>query len=317
MEKETDLKEDESLYFYIIRSTAQERELCNFEMKYLFNIFPQRNYFKSFHYVLPSRSAFIKQCISILYSCDTLNELVERIIEDKLSYENFKIKYINLEDTSIGYHERRRIEYLIGFNVLGEADVHNPEVVLGVVNVDGKWILGELDDNKNTWNSFNHKPYSYSNALGVRVARSLVNIAVGNNLELKIVDPCCGIGTVVIEALSMGLNIKGFEINPYIAENAKSNLEFFGFKDTISNCSMHDVDEKFDVAIVDLPYGVFTPVTLEEQLNIISTTRRLADKAVLITFENMEDYFRAAGFTPIDRCIIAKGTFKRYITVCK
>lgn len=316
MGKKSNLEEYEQSYFYIINSTVQEEELCNLEMKYLFSVIPDKKYFFSPNYILPSRSAFIKQCISIIYTCDTLNDLVEKIIEENICYDNFKIRYIDLEDSSIAYAERRKIEYLVGFNIIGEADIHNPEVVLGVANIDGKWIFGVLEDNKNTWNKHNHKPYSYSNALNVRVARSLVNIAIGNNLELKLVDPCCGIGTVVIEALSMGIDVIGYELNSFIADNAKKNLEFFGFNDVIVNCNMHEVDNKFDVAIVDLPYGVFTPVTLKEQLDIIKTSRKLADKVVLITFENMEHYFRYSGFNVTDSCIIAKGTFKRYITVC-
>lgn len=304
-------------YFYIINSTAAEEDLCKLEMKCLFNMIPKSKYFFTNHYILPSRSVFIKQCISIIYTCDSLNDLVKKIQDKKIAYEDFKVRYINLEENSKAYEERRKIEYVIGFNIIGEADVHNPKVILGIVNIDDKWIFGVLEDNKNTWNKHNHKLYSYSNALNVRVARTLVNIATGNDDNLRIVDPCCGIGTVVIEALSMGFNIKGYEINPFIADNAKRNLEFFGYEDVIINGNMHEVEEKFDVAIVDLPYGVFTPVTLKEQLDIIKSTRNLAHKAVLITFENMEHYFKEANFNVIESCIIAKGTFKRYITICK
>lgn len=317
MVNKDNLDETEFSYFYIINSTAAEKELCKLEMRYLFNIITDSRYFFSFHYVVPSRSAFIKQCISVIYSCNSLNDLVKQIQEDKLAYDNFKVRYIDFEKNSIAYEERRKIEYVVGYNILGEADIHNPKVVLGIVNIDDKWIFGVLEDNKNTWNKHNHKPYSYSNALNVRVARSLVNIAAGSNMDLKLVDPCCGIGTVVIEALSMGLNIKGYELNPFIADNAKRNLEFFGFEEVIIHGNMHEVEDKFDVAIVDLPYGVFTPVTRTEQLDIIKSTRRLADKAVLITFEDMDHYFKEVGFTIVDSCIIAKGTFKRYITVCK
>ncbi|MFL0247691.1 TRM11 family SAM-dependent methyltransferase [Candidatus Clostridium stratigraminis] len=311
------LEAAELSYFYIINYTAAEKELCMMEMKYLFNIIPLNKHFFSFHYVIPSRSAFIKQCISIIYSCGSLEELIEQILEDNFSSENFKVRYINFEENNISYEQRRRIEYNIGYKINGEADVHEPEVVFGVVNINGKWIFGVLEDNKNTWDKHNHKLYSYSNALNVRVARALVNIASGNNKNLRLVDPCCGIGTVVIEALSMGLNIRGYELNPMIADNAKRNLDFFGYEDVITNGDMHEIKDKYDAAIVDLPYGVFTPVTLKQQLDIIKSARKIAHKAILITFENMEHYFEEAGFKIVDRCIIAKGTFIRYITVCK
>ena len=39
------------------------------------------------------------------------------------------------------------------------------------------------------------------------------------------IDPCCGIGTVVIEALEQGIDIKGYELVYKIGMNAK--LKFF------------------------------------------------------------------------------------------
>jgi tRNA G10 N-methylase Trm11 len=310
------IDQDENLCFYTVKYPTFEKELCNMEMRCLFNIVPEENFFFSKTYVAPFRSAFIKHCLQVMHTADSLEELAQLVLDKKIYYDDFKIRYVNIEDRSIPYEERRRIEYVIGYNVQGEADIHNPKTLLGVANVDGKWFLGMLEENEAEWQAHNIKPFSYSNALNVRVARALVNMAIGNNMSLSLIDPCCGIGTVVIEALSMGLDIKGYEINPFIAENAKKNLEFFGLKDVITNCSMHDTTEKFHAAIVDLPYGVFSPTTLEEQLGIISTTRKIADKAVFITFENMEEHFKATGFEVLDRCQTNKGKFVRYITIC-
>ena len=44
------------------------------------------------------------------------------------------------------------------------------------------------------------------------MARALVNIATCDDKRLSIIDPCCGVGTVVIEALDLGFNIKGYEL---------------------------------------------------------------------------------------------------------
>jgi tRNA (guanine10-N2)-dimethyltransferase len=310
------ITQDEKLYFYTIKYPTFETELCKMEMKYLFGTVPSEKFFFSPTHVTPSRSAFIKHCLLVMHSADSLDGLAQLVLDNKIAYDDFKVRYINLDDKSIPYDERRKIEYIIGYNIEGEADVHNPKTLLGVANINGKWLLGLLEETEAEWNVHNIKPYNYSNALNVRVARALVNIAVGNNLELKLVDPCCGIGTVVIEALSMGIDIKGYELNPYIAENAKKNLEHFGYKDVVTNINMHDVTDKFDAAIVDLPYGVFSLTTLEEQSAIINTARRLADKVVFITFEDMDEHFISAGFKVMDKCQTNKGKFIRYITIC-
>lgn len=310
----------EKLFFYKINYIPQEESLCRLEMKYLFGKIPEDKYFLSSFYINPSRSPFIKQCISVLYSGDTLDALVEQILSDNLSYDRFKVHFINLEDNDVPFEERRRIEYVIGYNVNGAADIHNPQVHLGVAKVKDTWIFGKYEENDGLWQTHNNRPYHYSNALSTKVARALVNLAVNNDTKCRIIDPCCGIGTVVIEGLSMGLDIIGFEINPLIAQNAQKNLKFLGYADRITNGDMHNIAiaEKFDAAIVDLPYGLFNPITLEEQIAIMRTTRRIADRMVIITFEDMDKYIMEAGFSITDRCVVPKkGDFKRYVTLCE
>lgn len=304
----------DSLYFYTIKSTVFERPLCMMEMKYLFQNPAENGCLLSHNYVNPCRSAFIKYCISVIYIGNTLENIVEKILKNSLSYEGFKVHYIN--DENVPFKERRKTEYIIGYNINGKADMHNPKIILGITKFNDMWIFGELIDNKTKWQTFNHKPYSYSNALGVRTARALCNIAVSNNLSLTLVDPCCGVGTVVLEALSMGINVKGFELNPLVAENAKKNLKYFGYEDVITNENMHNINEKFDSAVVDMPYGLFSITTLKDQLNIIKTTRRIASRAVFITYEDMEDYFLSFGFKVLDKCLFSKGSVTRYITLC-
>jgi len=305
------------LYLYIINFIADEECLCKMEMKYLFKKSPKVKHFFSYHYVDPSRSPFIKQCTSILYSGISTDDIISKIVDDNLFYEKYKVCYFQHDNETIGFREKRRIEYSIGFNILGEAKMDNPEVLLGVINLNGKWILGESERNNSVWKSHIKKPYSYSNALSTRVSRALVNIAVSNDLKCKVVDPCCGIGTVVIEALSMGIDIKGYEINPLIAENSKINLNFFGYDDNITIGDMHYIDDKFDVAIVDLPYGLFSKSTLTQQIDIIKTTRRIANNMIIITFEDMDQHILSAGFHIVDKCNVFKGKFKRYITICQ
>jgi tRNA (guanine10-N2)-dimethyltransferase len=304
------------LYLYTINFIADEESLCKMEMKCLFKKVTKAKYFFSYHYVDPSRSPFIKQCILVMYTGNSMEDIISKLVADNLLYEKYKVCYFDQGNETIGFRAKRSIEYSIGFNILGEAEMDHPEVLLGVVNLNGKWILGEAEINNSTWKTHIKKPYSYSNALSTRVSRALVNIAVCDNLKATVVDPCCGIGTVVIEALSMGIDIKGYEINQLIAENAKINLDFFGYKNIITTGDMHCINDIFDVAIVDLPYGLFSSSTLKEQVDIMKTSRKIAKNMVIITFENMDHHIISSGFNIIARCHVSKGRFKRYITIC-
>ena len=306
-------------YFYCINYPVFEENLCKMEMECLFNQIPSEKKIFSDHYVSPSRSPFIKDMISITYEEDSLEQIVERVKVDNLYYDDFKICYIKLEneEVDVDYKERLRSIREIGLAIAGESEMHNPKVILGVAKVYGRWIFGKYERNDYEWHIHDKKPYSYSNSLSLRVARALVNIAVKNNSDCKLIDPCCGVGTVVIEALSMGINVKGYEINKKIAENAQKNLGFFGYKNVITSGDMHKIEEKYDVAIIDMPYGLFTATTLEKQIALIRTARRITNKLVIVTFEDMDKHIIEAGFNIINKCYVSKGKFKRYINICE
>ena len=145
-----------------------------------------------------------------------------------------------------------------------------------------------------------------------------MNIATADNRNIRLIDPCCGVGTIVIEALDLGINVKGYEINKCIAFNARNNIEYFGYdRDIIISGDMHNIVESFDVAIVDIPYGLYSPVTLEEQMDIIKTSRKIASRVVIITFENMDNIIISSGFKIIDKCYMKKGNMIRQISICE
>src|SRR6185369_6412097 len=93
---------------------------------------------------------------------------------------------------------------------------HHPERVFGIVIIGGRWYFGTYMESEAVWFHHVKKPRSYSTSLSTRVARAVANIAVPNPDGVKAIDPCCGIGTVVVEALSMGIDIVGRDINPLV-----------------------------------------------------------------------------------------------------
>lgn len=304
--------------YYFINCSEMEKELCNMEMKCIFEDVPQNKWIVSKYNFNPSRSPFIKFKISSIYIEDTLDNIIKKIKENKVAYDDFKVNYIKSEDGDVEYKERLSAVREIGLVVTGFPDIHNPKVELAITKFKDKWIFGEFIKNDFKWQKHNDKPHSYSNALTLRMARALVNIAVGNDFTLKVIDPCCGVGTVVIEALDLGIDIIGVEISKPIACNARNNIEFLGYnREIITSGDMNNINEIFDVAIVDIPYGLFSPVTLKEQMDIINTSRRIARKLVIITFEDMDDLITSAGFKIIDKCYLKKCNVKREITICE
>lgn len=321
MKNKIDKNECESTlnkYFYFINCSEMERELCNMEMRSIFGKEPKGKYLFSEKNFNPSRSPFIKLQIKSIYRENNIENIISKIKKDKIAYDNFKVNYIKSEDGDVFYEERLKAVKEVGFVVTGFPDIHNPEIELAITKVKDKWIFGELIKNDFKWQRHNDKPHSYSNAIPLRMARALVNIAVGDNKGLRLVDPCCGVGTVVIEALDLGISVKGYEISKPIACNARNNIEFLGYnREIITSGDMHNINEVFDVAIVDIPYGLFSPVTLKEQVDIINTSRKIARKLVIITFEDMDNLITSAGFKILEKCYMTKGNMVRQISICK
>ncbi|MCR6515536.1 SAM-dependent methyltransferase [Clostridium sp. LY3-2] len=301
---------------YILNYPENEEELCALECRVLFNKESKGKYLFSNYNFDASNSPFIKSALRIKIYKNSLEEVIEEIKEKNISYENFKVIYLRLEDCDISYKERLESVYKVGMAVNGIANIKNPSITLGLVKVQNYWLFGEFDKNNCLWHIHDKKPKSYSNSLSFRVAKSLINIGVGRDRNLKVIDPCCGVGTVILEGLFMGIDIEGVEIKPQIASDCKRNLEFFNYKDVITKGNIKDIEKVYDVSIIDIPYGVFTPTTKEEQELIINSARKISKKLILISFENMDEMLYKAGFKVVDSASFSKGNFIRYISVC-
>jgi tRNA (guanine10-N2)-dimethyltransferase len=306
-----------AMNFYTINYSRFTADLCRLEMSVLFNHLTEEKYFFSNQLIKPSRSPFIKERLVIIYEGESLDSLVGQVLASQFAAEQFRVTYIQAEHGSADYQERLQSGRVLGTAIFGKADIRNPMVTFGVTCVQGKWYFGRYEKNDYSWHYHDKKPHTYSSSISFRVARALVNIGVGPDTGRTLIDPCCGVGTVVIEALSMGIDARGREINKPIAWNAKENVAFFGYPDTITEGDMHDIEEHFDVAIVDIPYGLYQAVTAEEQLEIIKTARRICNRMILVTFENMDEMIAEAGFKLMAKATVSKEKMDRYVNVCE
>lgn len=311
----------QSSYIYTYACSEDELSLCGMELRCLFGREIPAAIFESELEVEVSRSPFIKERIDVMYAGDTLEEIYKMTEQVEVEGQTFKVIFVKTNDLSpaekIEYDERRVIEREIGMRIEGEADVNRPQLVYGIVTLGGRWYFGAYHKNKATWFRQMKKPRSYSIALSTRVARAAVNIAVPDPAGVKAIDPCCGIGTVMVEALSMGIDIVGRDINPFIAAGARTNIAHFGFASEVTLGDIADITEHYDVAIVDMPYNLYSRITPEEQFAILVHARRIADRVVIVAIEAMDEMISSAGFTIMDRCVAKKGAFSRHLMLCE
>ncbi len=119
-------------------------------------------------------------------------------------------------------------------------------------------------------------------AISIRLAKILINLSqVKDNGEL--LDPFCGIGTILQEALLMGINTTGIDSSPEKVDAARKNLERFSKEYKIKNkfrLSIGDAKSlseilKYNVdAIVTEPYLgplIKEKLSIEEAKKIIDS----------------------------------------------
>ncbi|MCR8643525.1 RsmD family RNA methyltransferase [Paenibacillus sp. N1-5-1-14] len=289
--------------------------LCTLELKSLFGQVPQHNYIESHYNINPSRSPFFKLQLEVLYAGQSVQEIAEQVGAIELGGATFKVVYIE-NDNAITYEEERLIEREIGASVRGKADMRKPERIFGIIRAGNRWLFGSYRKNEALWLKHMKKPQNYSTALSTRVARAIVNIAAPRVEGVTVIDPCCGIGTVVIEALSMGIKMVGSDINPMAIRGARANLEHFGYPQVVTIQDMTTLEGHYDVAILDMPYNLCSVLPERERLMMLERVHALADKVIIVTLEEMDEAILAAGLAIGERCVVNKGKFARQVIVC-
>jgi 16S rRNA G966 N2-methylase RsmD len=268
----------------------------------------------------PSRSPFMKERLEVLVE-GSIKDIKEYVRSISLNEKTFKVICLNDirlgETEKIPHGERRRIEREVGLCIDAEPELDNPDHLFGLVSLDGKWYFGHYLKSESVWRQHKQRPRSYSTALSTRVARAVANIAVPHPEGIRAIDPCCGIGTVLIEALSMGIDMDGSDINPLAVVGARENLAHFGLNGSVKIGPISEVTEHYDATIIDMPYNLVTYITPEDQLDMLKAARGFSDRLVVVSIEVIDERIEEAGWKITDRCEAKKGSFSRQVLLCQ
>ncbi|MFV0394802.1 MAG: TRM11 family SAM-dependent methyltransferase [Coprobacillaceae bacterium] len=307
-------------YLYVFNYPPEQEHLCQLEFKYLFHQLWVSKYYITETDISIDQSAFIKAKIDILAMSTNLKELIAELYTLKLDYLDFKVIYFKNEITHVDYKESLLWCKDISWAIEGSVNMSKPKHTFALTKVEDMFIFGYYHHGVPSWKAQDNKPYTFSNSLDIKLARTLVNIACENKPNVRIVDPCCGVGTVVLEGLALKQDIEGFDISREISFQARKNLEYYEYdKYLVNKVSIHDLDKYYDVAIIDMPYNLYTPITYEEQCAIITSARKICGRLILVAHEDMTKEINRAGFLIIDTCILKKSNyckFQRIIYVC-
>ncbi|MEK7166105.1 MAG: hypothetical protein AAB874_04850, partial [Patescibacteria group bacterium] len=109
---------------------------------------------------------------------------------------------------------------------------HVAEYILIFENKTNRWLVGltEATQHVDEWARRDRgRPWAdpKSGMLPPKVARMMVNIAISNPITLiTLLDPFCGMGTILGEALLLGWRVVGSDIHEEVMLKAKKNLDW-------------------------------------------------------------------------------------------
>jgi tRNA G10 N-methylase Trm11 len=308
-------------YLYTYAYTGDETSLCLLEQRSLFGKDTLAHVLESPIAIDPTRSPFIMGRLDVIFEGRCLQDMLEQAADLPVQAATFKVivdkNSIDSAGGRIRFEQRRAMERAIGERIHGVAELIHPERVYGVMILGERWLFGEYGKSKSIWFKHKMKPQSYSTALSTKAARAVVNIAAPQPEGLRVIDPCCGIGTVLVEALSMGIDIVGRDINPLVTCGARENIAFFGLSGKVTLGAIQNIEDHYDVAIVDMPYNLCSVITAEEQLTMLQSAARIANRVVIVTIESIDPIITRSGLMIVDRCIAKKRMFERQIIVCE
>lgn len=307
------------MFLYNLTFQSHNFNLFKYEMKVLFNLDISNKVLISNIFINPSESQFIKDVLCIDCKNSSYDSFLENIENKKISEEQFKIVYQKLYSNELDYEKRIKAFKDISIKISGIGVMINYKNLFGVTLYNGIFYFGKLIKNNYSFLDQNNKPFSYCNSLDASLANSIITIAKFLKQSGSIIDVCAGIGTIVINGLERNCNIIGYELNEFICNNANLNLKSLGFNCVIKNVDMTTQNEKCDVSILDIPYGVMSQTNATIQKTLISKCYEISEILILISTQDISELIISCNFK-IDEKVVSKKSqnngFTRNIYVC-
>ncbi len=259
-------------------------------------------------------AAYVNWCARELACAATLDALCERISAQGLGADDFKVIVIKRKGT--GAPPSQYVASRIASHLKGRPDLNQPNVQFAVALMgDGVRFGHIVSEADKGWRRHLRRPHHCSTALPVRLARAIVNMAVRPGDS--VLDPCCGVGTLLVEAASVGASVFGSDINQRMVAAARENLSHFGFDAQVTVAPAETVSGRFDVIVTDLPYGRSTQADAPLYKAILSNLASLAPRAAIVTGAPCSEILQAAGYEIVHVARQFKGTLTRHVYLCR
>ena len=301
-------------YLYLLSGDPREHELALTELWALTGVEGRERIVVGERAADVGRAAYVSVCAELLASGPSPGDLDEALAGRGLTYERFRITPVLVPPRPAV--DGRQVVIDVAAHIDGSVDLARPLHELLLVGSEGEWHLGHVVSRSlRGFRAHEHKPHGFSSSLPARLARCMVNLVAAPGDT--IVDPCCGAGTILLEAWAAGMRAVGADLNPKLAGMTRANLAHFGYPEWVCVADGAHFAARGDAVVTDPPYG--RQSRREEGLyeRLLASFPSLAPRLSLVTAAPVEDLLEAAGYAIRRVAYTRRGGFERRVYVAE
>lgn len=261
---------------------------------------------------LVARAAYVRSGVRVITSGATFDELIAGVAGSQFSADGFRI---DVHDPASRL-ERTRLDIAIALaDVIPAApDLKHPRHRFVVVAAAGRIAFGEVvAETDRSYRRHDAKPWSTSSSLDARFSRALVNLVPHVR---SVLDPCCGAGSIVLEAASLGLEASGADWKPAMVGMTRENLAHFGYVARVDRIDSRVAERRADAIVTDLPYGHAIQTDEPTVRAILERGASRAPIGVYVAPHDISGWLDAAGYDVADvHRVVKRAGFTRWVHV--
>jgi hypothetical protein len=261
-----------------------------------------------------ARAAYLRHCVHIEATGASLDELAAACHRQGVAYERFRLTFLR-PPPKVAEHKDEVIVQIANA-ITGRPDLRHPAVQLAIVGLPGAWHFGRIiSASHSQWLRGIERPVHFSSALPQRFSRALVNLVAAPGDTF--IDPCCGIGTPLIEALDAGLIAFGADTNPKMLRGLAENLAHLGLPLRLFRADARQLVGRYDAAVLDLPYGRNLPMDEQLYRELLGPLGRSAGRLAVVAAQDLTALLDELGYRLLRHARVRKWQLVRHVYVLR
>jgi tRNA G10 N-methylase Trm11 len=258
------------------------------------------------------QAAYLRAGVRTIATGENLESLCDAIREGPFDVDDFRIKTLDFAKR-IHKPKHEVIVALADAMPNGRPKLDHPRHRLLLLSHATGFTFGEIvAEPDRSYRRHDSKPYRTSSALPSRLARSLVNLVAPS--AQTVLDPCCGSGSILLEAQAIGLRAYGGDWKTALVGMSRKNAAHFGYDIKVEQVDARTSTQPVDAIVTNLPYGKGLETSEEVIRGILQQARILAPVAVFVAYCDISNWLRDAGYEKIELFLVPKyAGFTRYV----